>query len=215
MKKLSYILMLLIAVSLSAGSLPAQAQDWSQCPEADSRIAVGDIVAVSDADNLPLALRIAPRRSSRLLASIPIRTELEVIDGPRCSDGWGWWKVQYGRHTGWVAEVGPEGLYNLVPTEDSGSCLIVEHDLEVGDRGRVTPGLSNRIRRAASLESQQIGTARPGIIFRVLDGPICQDGYWWWKISYPSPNGTGRLIGWTVEGEENETGYEMWLEPAS
>lgn len=213
MKRLSCILALIISASLFVVVLPAQAQNWSVCPETPSRVAVGDTVTVSDADNLPLALRLAPRKSSRLIASIPIRTELEIIDGPRCSDGWGWWKVRYNNKVGWVAEVGPEGLYNLIPPANSESCPIIDHAVEIGDRAQVTPGLGNRIRAEADLDSEQIGTARPGVVFLVIDGPVCSDGYWWWKISYPRANGTGRIIGWTVEGD-TLTG-EPWIEPVN
>ncbi len=205
--KLNSVFALLIAVSLLIVVLPAQAQDWSECPETDSRIAVGDVVTVSDADSSLLALHRAPRLSSTVLAQIPIRTELEIIDGPRCRDGWGWWKVSYNNRTGWVGEVGPEGLYNLVPPANSDSCPIVQHAVEIGDRAKVTPGLSNYIRAEAGLDSEQIGMARPGVTFRVLDGPVCRDGYWWWQIRYRG------LVGWTVEGD-SETG-EAWIEPIS
>jgi hypothetical protein len=211
-KKTPKVLTLMIAVSLLIlFVVPAQAQNWSECPEANSRIAVGDTVTVSDADSSPVALHRSPRLSSTILAQIPIRTALVIIDGPRCNDGWGFWKVRYNNQIGWVGEVGPEGLYNLIPPANSGSCLVIEHVVEIGGRARVTPGLSNRIRAEADLESDQIGTARPGVVFRVLDGPICQDGIWWWKISYPSPNGTGRIIGWTAEGHEDEA----WIEPVN
>lgn len=210
MKKLSSILALFIVASLFAIVLPAEAQNWSECPESPSRIAVGDTVTVSDADSSPLALHRTARLSSTILAQIPIRTELLVIDGPRCNDGWGFWKVRYEGKVGWVGEVGPEGLYNLIPPANSESCPIIDHVVEIGDRARVTPGLGNRIRAEAGLDGEQIGTARPGVAFRVLDGPVCLDGYWWWKISYPRTNGTGRIIGWIVEGD-SETG-EAWIE---
>ncbi|MCL4208905.1 hypothetical protein KJZ63_04745 [Patescibacteria group bacterium] len=212
MKRLSSILALIITASLFVIALPAQAQNWSECPDAPSRIGIGDTASVSDADSLPLALHRFARSSSTVLAQIPIRTELLIIDGPRCNDGWGFWKVSYNNKVGWVGEVGPEGLYNLIPVNTE-SCPTIDHAVEIGDRARVTPGLGNRIRAEADLDSEQIGTARPGVAFRVLDGPVCSDGFWWWKISYPRANGTGRIIGWTVEGD-TVTG-EAWIEPVN
>lgn len=203
MKHLNSFLVLLILVSTLMSALPANAQGWGECPEADSGLAIGDIATVNDADSSPLPLRRSPRLDASVLVNIPVRTELEILDGPRCNDGWGWWKVEYHGRIGWVGEVGPEGLYNLLPPADSNSCLNLEtHPVEIGDRARVTPGLSNRIRTEPDLESEEIGLARPGRVFRVLDGPVCADGFWWWQISY---RGT---VGWTVEGNEDE----FWIE---
>lgn len=69
-------------------------------------------------------------------------------------------------------------------------------------QGRVTPGLGNIIRSGAGLDYPQIGIARPGVVFDVLDGPVCADGYWWWRISYQGTRG------WTVQGD----GQEDWIE---
>lgn len=204
MKNLMFVFVLLSAIGFSL-SLPSPtfAQNWNECPEASSGLAVGDIATVSDADDLPLPLHRYASLTAPVRVNIPVRTQLEILDGPRCNDGWGWWKVEYRGMIGWVGEVGPEGLYNLLPPENSDSCLnLPEHAVEIGDRASVTPGLSNRIRNEPSLDGEQIGLARPGVIFRVLDGPVCADGYWWWQIRYRG------IVGWTVEGEENEP----WIE---
>lgn len=196
---------LLLAGPMFFVTPPASAQNWSDCPEFDSGLALGDIATVSDADASPLLLRRSPSLTASVLARIPVNTELEILGGPRCNDGWGWWRVRYNDQSGWVGEVGPEGLYNLLPPADSGSCLRIEHVVEIGNRARVTPGLSNRIRSEPGLDSEQVGTARPGVIFRILDGPVCKDGYWWWQIRYRG------ITGWTAEGQEDEP----WLERVS
>lgn len=73
----------------------------------------------------------------------------------------------------------------------------------VGQRGRVTPGLSNNIRNGPSPDYGRIGSIQAGREFTVLDGPRCGDGYQWWQVNY---NG---VIGWTAEGERGD----YWLEP--
>jgi uncharacterized membrane protein YgcG len=200
------------------------------CPSARSRVSVGTRVRVSDADSSPLPMRSQARTDSSIIANIPIRTELTIVAGPTCANNWRWWQVTYNGRTGWVGEVGPEGLYNFNPignaasgsstsgSSGSGSssgsssssggssqntnCPHHVEPVYVGGQGQVTPGLGNIIRSGAGFGYEQIGIARPGVVFDVLAGPRCVDGWWWWQIEY---NGT---IGWTVEGDNQEN----WIE---
>lgn len=75
--------------------------------------------------------------------------------------------------------------------------------LIVGGRGQVTPGSANRIRNAASTSGDQIGQIPAGGIFTVLEGPVCADGFNWWRVDYEG------VVGWTVEG--NNDGF--FVEP--
>lgn len=78
--------------------------------------------------------------------------------------------------------------------------------LSVGQRGRVTPGLDNRINdRPARVASGAIVVAlmHAGSEFDVLAGPVCADGLVWWQVQYDKD------FGWTAEGE----GTTYWLEP--
>lgn len=69
--------------------------------------------------------------------------------------------------------------------------------LVVGERGRVLSGQSNNLRDQAGLSGTKIGQIPGDQEFTVLDGPLCQDGFNWWRVDY---NG---LQGWMVEGQEN------------
>ena len=75
--------------------------------------------------------------------------------------------------------------------------------LRIGELGRVMPGDPNNLRAEPSRSSANIGSIAGGGTFVVLDGPICADGAYWWRVNY---NG---LIGWTVEGSEGM----YWIEP--
>jgi hypothetical protein len=75
--------------------------------------------------------------------------------------------------------------------------------LVIGERGRVIPGIPNRLREEPGIDRTQIGRIDGGRQFDVLDGPVCSDGYAWWQVNY---NGQ---VGWTAEGTNNE----YWLEP--
>jgi hypothetical protein len=45
--------------------------------------------------------------------------------------------------------------------------------------------------------------ALPGAQLDVLDGPVCADGMWWWRVLVIET----QLVGWTVEGDTQE----YWL----
>lgn len=75
--------------------------------------------------------------------------------------------------------------------------------LTVGGLGRVTPGLANNVRDIPSTGGQKIGSIPGAAVFSVLDGPVCADGYLWWKVSYEG------LVGWTANGSSSE----YWVEP--
>lgn len=65
--------------------------------------------------------------------------------------------------------------------------------LAVGGLGRVLGTTPNRVRAEASLSGGQIGALESGVIFDVLDGPICADGVQWWLVE------SGSVRGWTAE----------------
>ncbi|MBI5670058.1 MAG: PD40 domain-containing protein [Chloroflexi bacterium] len=67
----------------------------------------------------------------------------------------------------------------------------------------MTPGAANNLRTQPSAQSDKIGQIPGGDEFKVLDGPVCGDGYSWWQIEYNA------LVGWTPES----SGDEYWLEP--
>lgn len=76
--------------------------------------------------------------------------------------------------------------------------------LSVGAAGRVTAGMSNRLRAQPGTGGAILALIPGGGMFVVLSGPTCADGYNWWQVNY---NG---VIGWTAEG----SGADYFLEPA-
>lgn len=90
----------------------------------------------------------------------------------------------------------------LVEADQQPGCYAHVEPIGIGERGQVKPGFFNRIRSGAGLSHDQIGSARSGVSFDVVGGPVCADGYWWWQIDY---QGT---VGWTAEG----TSQGNWIE---
>lgn len=77
--------------------------------------------------------------------------------------------------------------------------------LRPGDYAHVSDGPPNRVRTAAGLGGRVIGQVQAGELASVLEGPLCVDGYNWYRIDH------ARLTGWTAEGG----GGEYWMLPAS
>ncbi len=79
--------------------------------------------------------------------------------------------------------------------------------LHIGDRARVAmyPYENQRIRQEPSSGSAILTLFRPGTLMKILEGPVCANGWVWWKVqSYTTGD-----IGWTAEGDSNS----YWLEP--
>ncbi|MCC6489606.1 MAG: VWA domain-containing protein, partial [Candidatus Hydrogenedentes bacterium] len=68
--------------------------------------------------------------------------------------------------------------------------------LTIGSRGRVTydPPLPQRVRAAPALDGRILTMLAVGAEFDVLDGPVCHDGYLWWRLR------SGTTEGWSAEG---------------
>ena len=89
------------------------------------------------------------------------------------------------------------------------NCGALPSRLEVGKYAYVNlnPPLPNRVREGPGKQYGVIGKIPPGGAMKVLDGPVCADGWAWWKIETIR----GSLTGWTAEGDSQ--GY--WLVPCN
>jgi hypothetical protein len=148
---------------------------------------------------LPNRLRAQPSLSSQVLASMAAGETFIVLSGPNCVDGLAWWQVNYRGTTGWTAQAQTNGQYWIEPVICPG---FQASRLSVGRNGRVTPGLPNRLRTAASTGSQVLTFIPAGATFSVVGGPICSENAAWWRVSYAG------YTGWTMEGQ----GSQYWLE---
>jgi len=68
-----------------------------------------------------------------------------------------------------------------------------------------TPPLPNRIRAGAGQEYSYLGQIESGEGVKILDGPICTDGYAWWLVDAKQ----NELRGWMAEG----SGFQHWIVP--
>jgi LysM repeat protein len=148
------------------------------------------------------ALRSLPGTggTSVVIGQIPGGGLFSVLAGPQCADGYYWWQVNYNGVIGWTAE-GQGSTYWLEPQV---SCTLTPR-LQAGRTGRVTPGEPNTLRSLPGTGSTSVvvGQIPGGGLFRVIQGPQCVEGLYWWQVTY---NG---VTGWTGEGQ----GSTYWTEP--
>ncbi len=62
-------------------------------------------------------------------------------------------------------------------------------------------GVYNRVRAEPSLSARITGGLAPGAVVKVVDGPVCADGYVFWQVESPLISGG---VGWTAEGDGKE-----------
>jgi hypothetical protein len=95
----------------------------------------------------------------------------------------------------------------LIPTATPNLCAgLLAPRLQVGQQGRVTlGGVPNNVRETPAIGARKVGQIAPGGgAFNILEGPVCADGYVWYRVRMGTT-----LEGWTAEGGNNE----YWIEP--
>jgi hypothetical protein len=92
------------------------------------------------------------------------------------------------------------------PTVDTTCWAAPMPRLQPGDAAQVANTVSAvRLRILPAVGAGEAGLLRPGAAFTVLDGPLCNTGYHWYRVEV-----SGSTSGWIAEGE----GQTYWLQPA-
>ncbi len=79
--------------------------------------------------------------------------------------------------------------------------------LAIGEQAHTLkePPLPQRLHKEPGKETERAGWIQPGEHVRILEGPMCADGWVWWKVETLS----GGYQGWANEGDEQD----YWLIP--
>lgn len=97
---------------------------------------------------------------------------------------------------------------SLLPPKPDINCALGFTRLAIGDyaqpAGAVT--LANRIRSEPAIGDNIIAGFTPGMFIKIIDGPVCADGFVFWKVESRFITGG---VGWTAEGD----GINYFLEP--
>lgn len=85
----------------------------------DRQLEVRSWARVTYVDSRPSNLRTEPGLDSSIVTTINPGERVWVVNGPRCADGYRWWRVRYNGQLGWVGDGvrNPNGSYQyyLVP----------------------------------------------------------------------------------------------------
>ncbi|MEP7285522.1 MAG: SH3 domain-containing protein [Chloroflexota bacterium] len=171
----------------------------------------------------PLRVRQMPSKQGVEVMQLGLNDQFLVVAGPACADGYLWWQINVDNGVnGWVAE-GTTASYFVeplnngitsTPTETlTPTVAIVQTKcgnapptaLAVGIAAIVRPAAqgrtpnSIRLRDKAGTTGKFIGNLPEGVVFNVISGPTCADGYLWWQIS--AENG---VKGWVAEGDSTK-----------
>ena len=170
-------------------------------------------LAVGEQTRLQLGVKVHQVASidGLVLTVAPADAVADVLEGPNCSNGYNWWKIRVVVlnvvYTGWVAD-GENGVTLLVnanasPTPFCGPA----RSLRIGMTGYVQyiDQIPKNMRVAPSLKSEIAATLLDGIGFTIIDGPVCADGYNWWRIQILSrPDVTGWFSDQWIAGVKPE-----------
>lgn len=114
------IVVLLVGSAFGPIADPNIAGSDNSCPDANTMLSPGDTAVVSDqGSTFELDLRVQPGLNQKIIMSIPPYSYVTIIAGPKCMDNYRWYEVGFQGQSGWSAEVGPDGVYNLTPNFSS------------------------------------------------------------------------------------------------
>lgn len=163
------------------------------------------------------------------LGEIPQFTQLSIIGGPQCADGYRWWRVRLDNgSTGWTADGTPghpwielvgTNATNPYGTSDStggqsqtgattsGFCSRAPSSIfTVGDRAIVVNSPSSdplNVRSSPSNADRLVAALTDGAIVTIIGGPVCENGYRRWHIRTEY-----QIEGWVRDGRDSQ----RWLE---
>jgi hypothetical protein len=111
---------LLLGMMLTTGALLTLAQDPTFVPfiadtlptplppacssALPNRLILYERGRVTSDDPAPLNLRSGPRTTFEILETIPSGGVFFVLEGPRCSEQYAWYRIDYRGRQGWIAE---------------------------------------------------------------------------------------------------------------
>lgn len=160
-------------------------------PAALDALEIGGIARVVNVRDPGLSLRDKPGDDEEIQSSLPVGTEVQILDGPIEADGYTWWRVDSIDGTGWCAEALPNGTILLQPPVISSDVASnadeadeVALPLEIGGNAKVVNiGQARLSARSKPGFDQPVEVRLPeDTTVEVTDGPVDADSYTWWRV---------------------------------
>ncbi len=150
-----------------------------------------------------LNIREQPSIGAPILTLLAQGKRVLVLEGPRGSEGYIWWRVddQQG-NVGWAA--GGQGDQVWISPQ-VGDLRPVDRPPVIGDLVVVTLQGELSVRSLPGVTSAIKSRARTDQRFTVVAGPQADGGYFWYQIRSED----GQVEGWAADG----SGGERWLSP--
>ena len=132
---------------------------------------------------------------------------ITILEGPKCISGYNFYRVKPdGSREGWAAESDKsKPKYWLVPVLDDKKCNLppVFAEGATATSDHVEPGF---VLKAPYFGATPLPwTITKGDTVKIVDGPICNETYIWYRVH----GGVHPESGWTIEGHGNEYFFEL------
>lgn len=130
-------------------------------------------------------IRYAPSPSSPFIVTFPEDRIFTVLEGgPVCADGYNWYPITGHGVTGWTSEGTRDGVrYWLRLDRRAGepeiACLT---PLNLVEGNRFNVNVNVRLRAMPSTGGTTITVVPYTATIVVLEGPVCSEGYNWWRV---------------------------------
>ncbi len=167
-------------------------------------LSIGGVAYVRGGVNV----RAAPTASSAQVNYYTESVTVRVLEGPVCDGIYNWWRVDGPGNGGWIAE-GRPGRYWIYGYDAAAGTPVCSSPLgfTLGARVELLYGL--RVRAAPALAGLVLTVAPAGTVVDILEGPVCGEGYNWWRVQVVVLNIL--YTGWVAEGERGAG--DLYLEP--
>jgi len=160
----------------------------------------GQLVVVTGGLNV----RSEPSLSAPLITYFSEERRVRLIGGPACSDDFVWWQItafggEPGATSGWVIERARTGEIYIEPAiiAPDEPCF-APLPFAVGEVVTAVTGV--RLRNAPSQSAYTTTVVPINGTMTVLEGPNCQDGINWWRVSTMFQTSGQPIGGWVAEG---------------
>lgn len=208
---LHQLAVVLLCLLLAALVVPSVSPQDPPCP-IEPRLSVGSFGRVLTATGSGVNIRTAAANDAPLLGVVPAGEVFSVVAGPSCTETFVYWQIDFRGIVGWAAE-GTFGDYFVEPSAaplpggtTPSNCPVAPR-LTPGDNARIVldaANTPNRLRSSPNAGNNQIGSIPAGAMLIVLEGPVCDGRFTWWRVNY------NNQVGWTAEGGSDGV---YWMEP--